>query len=530
MLEAEKRLEQKVADLASEIALLHTHLEGLGRRLAALEQAGVSESRPTRPATLQRSPAPEDMLNLAESGAFLPRTAAICFLLVAALILRTITDNGIIDQQLGSLLGLGYAAALISWGWRLYATGNRLAPVFPVSGLLLLFSIILEAHGHFHTLSTMWAYGTLFIAGGSVTYLGLRFRARFTLCVAGLATGLVGLAIDFPYPVFPIPALLILAANLGASIASRRGLCPSLRWTTLLLSLIFWLFWSFKLSIPPVCDEPTAGLLYLAWFFPVLGLYLLFYLISGVINVLHRPQLGFFDGVLPTISATGALLASLTVFGNWHEPRLAWLGIITILTGLVLLALAAWLARRHPKEGRGCNCFSFAGIILVAAGLAIAVKNLLWVLPVWAAAGYGLARLSARWQNGGVRVTSYLLQAATCLVAVLSGAITTVNNSSAPALLAAGCLTIISLLHYQWCRNNQPIAVQSAYFSWLDRQDLSAVVLLLAALVSGFCFFRLGLHAILSRTSADLEAAFKGGQTVLVNGGAILLLLTALRR
>jgi hypothetical protein len=51
----------------------------------------------------------------------LRRIATVCFLLVIALILRTITDNQIINTRIGSILGMTYAAVLLLLGWRLYA-------------------------------------------------------------------------------------------------------------------------------------------------------------------------------------------------------------------------------------------------------------------------------------------------------------------------------------------------------------------------------------------------------------------------
>ena len=72
--------------------------------------------------------------------------------------------------------------------------------------------------------------------------------------------------------------------------------------------------------------------------------------------------------------------------------------------------------------------------------------------------------------------------------------------------------------------------MHSAFFSWLDKKDFSAVILLLTALISGFFLLRLGLYQVLSRITSDFEFMFQGGQTVFINFGAVILLLIASKR
>lgn len=521
--------ERRIIGLGDEISVLRARVEDLSARLATLESGGcASLPKPADAPQPARTPAPsEGVLERAGRGAVLPRIAVVCFVLVFALILRTITDSGVVDARLGSILGIGYVIALILAGWRLYAVGSKLAPVFPASGLLLLFSIILEAHGRFQTLSTTFAYILLFIAGGVVTGLGLRYRASFTLCAAGLGTGIVGLAIGFPYPVFPLPAVIILAANFGAAVAARRSLCPSLRWSSLGLVFLFWLYWSFKLSVPATCDEPTAKILYLSWFFPMLALYLAFFISAGVRMVLAGSAVGIFEGMAPTITSVGAFFAAWHVTSIWFNSRIHLLGFAVFAVGLVSLAIAAWLASRRAKEGApGCNCYTFSGIFLIAASLVLIVGNLAYVLPLWAVTGLVLVFLADRWHNGGVRVTSYVMQVITCATAVISK-VYIVDVASLPAAIGSSLvLSLVALVHYHWARGHKPPTTQSAFFSWLDRGDISAVSLLVAGLVSGFLFSRLVLLALMP----GAPAVFAGSQSVLINGAAIALMLLAVRK
>ena len=105
-----------------------------------------------------------------------------------------------------------YAAILILLGFRLYARKSRLAPVFPGCGILLLFSIVLETHARYHTLSTLGAYAILFAGGATLFAMSIRHRASTLICLGVPVAAAVAMAIDFPYPSLS-----------GAGIAAARG-------------------------------------------------------------------------------------------------------------------------------------------------------------------------------------------------------------------------------------------------------------------------------------------------------------------
>ncbi|KPJ98088.1 MAG: hypothetical protein AMJ60_09550, partial [Desulfobacterales bacterium SG8_35] len=158
MAETQSGMEGQLKSLTEQVRFLQEKVEELSARLLSLEKGktlkeerrDVQEAkRPVQQVNIHQ----EGVLKKAGTGSLLPRVAAVCFALVFALILRTITDNEIINTQLGSMLGMGYAAALIIGGWWLYSRQNRLAPVFPACGLLLLFSVVLETHARFQSLS-----------------------------------------------------------------------------------------------------------------------------------------------------------------------------------------------------------------------------------------------------------------------------------------------------------------------------------------------------------------------------------------
>ena len=535
MAETRSAIDGQLKSLTKQVEFLQTTVDELSARLSTLERGKVQKEKqqdaPETIPSLQKVNIPQEgVLKKAGTGALLPRVATVCFALVFALILRTITDNGIINTQLGSMLGMGYAAALVIGGWWLYSRQSRLAPVFPACGLLLLFSVVLETHARFQSLSSVMAYCILFAAGAVVIAIGLRYRASLQLCIAVLGGGLVGMSIDFPYPLYPMLALLLFGGCVAAYIASRARLCPSLRWTTLGLIFGFWLFWSFKLNVPAVCDEPTADLLHLAWFFPFLFVFWAFYAVTNIHRMAtDNEELGFFDSLLPTVSGVGAFLAAWAVTVPWYQNTL-WLGLVGVLVALFHFGAGRWLASHNEDGAIGSTTYSFAGVLLLSLGAAAIFSNLLWAVPVLSVAAYLLARVANRWQSGGMRCTSYLFQLAAGLVALASGIVAADIASPLVGGLVIGTLMTMSFLQYRWCRSHPPPAMHSAFFSWLDRKDFSAVILLLTALISGFFLLRLGLYQVLARTTADFEHMFRGGQTVFINLGAVLLLVAASSR
>ncbi len=536
MAETQSALEGQLNFLTEEVKFLRETVDEMSVRLRSLEKGKslkverqeVHETiSPVQPVNI---PPQEGVLKKAGTGSLLPRVATVCFVMVFALILRTITDNEIINTKIGSLLGMGYAAALIIGGWWLYSRQSRLAPVFPACGLLLLFSIVLETHARFHSLSTVMAYIILFSAGAVVIALGLRYRASFQLCAAALGSGLVGMSIDFPYPFYPLLALLLFGGGVAAYIANREKLCPSLRWTTFGLIFAFWLFWAFKLNAPAACDEPTADLIHLTWFFPLLFVFWAFYTGTNIYRMAtDKEDFGFFESLLPTVAGVGAFLAAWSVVIPWYRNTL-WLGIAGVLAGILHFVVAGWLAGRDKESATGSTTYTFAAVMLLSLGVAAIFSNLLWAVPILSVSAYLLVRVADRWQSGGIRCTSYLFQLAAGLVALSTGVVAADIASPLTGVLVIGTLMTMSFLQYRWCRSHTPPGIHSAFFSWLDRKDFSAVILLLTGLISGFFLVRLGLYQVLSRTTAEFEYMFRGGQTVFINLGAVLLLLVASSR
>ena len=96
-------------------------------------------------------------------------------------------------------------------------------------------------------------------------------------------------------------------------------------------------------------------------------------------------------------------------------------------------------------------------------------------------------------------------------------------------VIPAGLLAVTSLYHYQLSRHSAP-PEDSGFFSRFDRNDRSAVLLLLAALASGFFMLRAAVYQVLILMPGDTGNSFRCAQSILINCAAAGLMLFAVRR
>ena len=167
----EKRVDQlveKLEILTQRVDLLTREVETVRVRRAGVKGAYEDESP---------GDASEELLSWVGKSALLQRLSTLCFLLVIALILRTVTDSGLIALRTGSILGMGYAAMLMFLGWRRYKSNNPLAPIFTICGAVLMFTIVVETHAHFESLPSVPAYTLLMLTGLGMAALSYLYRA-----------------------------------------------------------------------------------------------------------------------------------------------------------------------------------------------------------------------------------------------------------------------------------------------------------------------------------------------------------------
>jgi len=515
--------------LKDQLAYLMARIDQLSSRVAALEngKVAIQQEISSPSATKQIAPPPEKVWDMIGRETLFSRIASICFLLVFALILRTITDNGIINTVTGTVIGLCYTLGLIAWGGWLFSRDNPLAPVFPVCGTLLLFTILIETNANFANFPTGYALLILFVVEVVLAFLGLRFKRVYLLYLATVGISLTAISLDFPNNRFWAVSLLLFTVNILSLYIQRRRHAKSLPWTVLTITFLYLLLWAFKLSVPLGRKEVPADFLSMQAFLPMLFAYFLLLLGSLIQRVRSDPApLSFFHGMLPTINVSLCYLAAMTVakplFGSLKP-----LGVAAAFLGLAHFGFAAFLGCSKSRGAPGCNALAFAGAVCVSIALPHAL-GLPLALPILATLAFFLAVLSGKWQSGGTRFTSYLLQGMVCLSVLLS--LPRQTGDPGPYALASFFLALMAFLQYVWCRRNKPAVQDSAYFAWLDRRDFGAVILLLSGMTGCFGLLRLGLHLFLTENMVGYGNAFSCGQTIIVNIGAMTLMYIASRR
>ena len=535
---------------------LFEHIESLSRRVAELEGRRAASTTPGRSTDasaarpemiLSPSPPPrpgkptekssagepdslsDEVIHWASRASLFPRLATLCFLMVVALILRTITDNGIVNPLLGMGLGMGYAAALMVAGWYQYRRSSSLAPVFVACGAILISSIVVETHARFGSLPLVPAYWTLMATGAALAFVSRQFSVFLPVSVGTLGMCLAGAAIDYPDPFFPYLFMVLLTANLLGYYAGTLKRCGWLRWTVLLVTLAMFLLWGMRLAAVAARKNDPAPTLAPEWFLPVLAAVGVAFLAIALLGIVRsrREKLSAFDFCLPTINAVGSYLAARVVVGGADGSALA-LSLVAILFALVHFGAAFGLAMRKIEGVPGTNSFIVAGSALLALALPAALGSGLAVAPVLAAAAVGVAVLSDRWGSGAIRATSYLLQ----IYAVVSLALNFLTNGLPASPLAgtvpSAALAAAALVHYRWCRRHAPPA-RSPLFATYDTEDLSGAVTLLAALTGSFFLLRAIAWWIILPAGPGGPETFQCTQSIIINLAALGLGLFAFR-
>lgn len=530
--------EEREKELASRLQAMEQQLERLTARLGEGGADGAAaQAAETIPPANDKEYPPEDIadvteevLNWAGRNALMPRLATLCFLLVVALILRTITDSGITDKLIGSGLGMSYAAILMVVGWYKYSGQSPLAPVFAACGAILMSVIVVETHVHFQSLPLVPAYLTLVVTGIAMALISRRFDAFAPISVGTLSMCFAGAAIDYPHPFFPYLSLVLFTANLLAYFAARMKRCGWLRWSVVFVSMFMLQLWGFRLGYALRRGEIPPPELAQFWFLPVLAVFALAYVVIALSGIISRrsERISRFDAALPTLTSLWAFSTALYVVGAGGGGRL--LGVIGALVAFTLLAISFWLAQRSGEGAPGAGVFIFACGTLLALALPAVTGKFVFSLPIISLIAIFMAVMSRSWGSGTVRLATYLfhIYSGAALAYALKGNSATALD--AVNIIPAGLLAFIILYQYRWCRWWPPSAGYS-FFDRFDPHDRSAIFLLLAGLVSGFFMMRCAVYQTLQIISGAMPPdAFRCAQSALVNTAAVALILLAYLR
>jgi hypothetical protein len=536
----ERALEERVEELATRVQQLELRLEQVTKQFGKSDAVSsprigvpppIKTSQEEESALDEPADVSEEMLSWVGRAALLPRLATLCFLLVIALILRTLTDSGLVNSLIGSGLGMGYSAALMIVGWYKYGKASPLAPIFAACGAILMSSIIVETHTHFQSLPLVPAYLTLMATGIGMALISRQFNTFVPISVGILGMCFAGAAIDYPHPYFPYLSLVLFTSNILGYFAARMKQCSWLRWSVLVVTMIMLQLWGLRLGIMLHKGEAIPPELAPAWYLPVLAVFFLTFISLSLLGIVKAgtQKISRFDFSLPTLSVIWAFTLARHVVEAW-KMNVKLLGLIGLFGAAVLLFMTFWFARRRIEGTPGTNTFAFAGGALLALALPVATGAFVISLPVISLVAITMAIVSRVWENGGVRGTTYLMNIYACVALVFALRGEGPESTDPINMLPAGLLAVISIYHYQWCRR-WPVPVTSALFDAFDRKDRSAVLLLLGGLASGFFMIRVGFFQAIQFMSADMQRdTFRSGQSVLINSAAIALILFAYLR
>ena len=223
---------------------------------------------------------------------------------------------------------------------------------------------------------------------------------------------LAGAAIDYPHPFFPYLAMILVTANVLGCLAARIKRCSWMRWIILIVTLGMLHLWALRLGTALHRQQSPAPELAPTWFIPALVALAAAYLAIAIFGILRSgtKRIARFDFSLPTINVVWSFAAAYYVVGAGMGSN-SVLGIICVVAAALHIGLGAWLASRHLERAPGTNSFVVAGTVLLGMALPVTFGTALPALPILSGMAYGLCYVANRWQSGGVRLSSYILQA-----------------------------------------------------------------------------------------------------------------------
>lgn len=518
-------LEQQVKELSAQVAQLN-------RRVAELENAANHKHASHTKKPLSSAPAPTQEINppdenqlLIGSSSLLQYVSTLCFLMVAALGLRALTDNGVINLQIGTILGISYAAALIVSSHLLYRRNNALAPLFSITGALLMFTILVETYTRFESIPMVAVYTMLAATGITLALISYANRAALPIIIGTLGMCIAGIAIDYPNPYFPFLGILLWTANILGFFATRLKRCSWLRWFLLFTTHFMLQVWGLKVSGKFFSQSGNKEFLAPDWFIPIVTLIGLTFMMISLFGIIRsgEEKISRFDFSLPTLNAAWCYVAGIYAMKNpvaFGTPAAA--------AAIVHFGLAYWLSTRQKRNAPGTNTFVAGGVILTCLSLPAILGSLLAPLPILSGLALTISYLSRQWLSGGMRVTATLLQLYICLLLGIEFLNNGIPPNPAATILATALCAAFALMQYSFCRRHKP-SPQSRFFTKVDKHDVSTIFILLASLTNLYYMSINLAHALLNTFySGDPLIAFTASQSLIINGAAILLMAIAI--
>lgn len=490
-------LESRVDRLTQEVAQLRQQMDRL------MANTGPAPDLPliTPHDTEETS---EKVFSWLDHSALLPRISTISFLLVVALILRTITDKEIVSVPVGSMIGILYAGALLLVGAYSYFKSHPLSPIFTTCGAILMMSIVVETHAHFEWLPSAAAYVILAVVCAGGTVLSVRYKIKAPGIVAIAGTLVASVVLEMPEPTFPYLMAMLGVLNLAAYlIAPIRG-CAWVRWMVLLVTFVMMAVWQQKL-LTPLVGAKTVSLFVQGWFPFVVILFSMMNLGIALLGMVRSrlDHISIYNRVLPTLNVLWAY-AMLTR----SAPLLAGSELMFAIAGVVagvghlMVSLALGDGALRIRQASSTMCF--AGALLLVLWLPLVI-GVVWSVPILSVLALFAAALARRRANTGILIISYLLQVY-CL-AVLG---ITLFAMPAPVagVVAAAVVMLCSFFQYRL-------------------RERAAVILFLVALASAFLLLRSLAYGAILIVWGEYDGIFACAQSVIINASGVALMLTS---
>ncbi|HIJ78066.1 MAG: hypothetical protein OEY01_02005 [Desulfobulbaceae bacterium] len=531
---ADNSLENLLEKQTAEIEKLKTRItiieEQLASGLAATYTATALEDTASPPENSEpAAPAGDDFWTWLGKASLLPRIASVSFTLVIALLLRTLTNSEIIARHTGSVIGVAYAIGLIFLGWRLIAGKNRIGPVFPMSGGILMFIIILETHARFAAISSPVAYSILLATMAAMVAIGHNYEFPLLASVGIIGASCCTFILDFQTPNFLVQACFLLIANLAAFLVANKPDRKELtRWTMLFTTGVFWTHWLIvlyntfdkKLAVPTLANPN--------WFVPLIAAYTLAFFLMTVHRGFRLKQLTILDTLIPTVTGLTFYMMTQTVLIPWLHIETT-VGAGGIIWAAILFTTAFFATRKTPVDAVSANTFTVASVAVFLAAAPTITQNLLIAISLWSIGALLLLKLSWHSKIGGIRLSSYLLQIIACATGVLSGAFAIQHADISPfTLTVTTAMMLLSGFHYYMSRKKFLVA-GNGFFGIIDKKDYSAIAMLIASLTYGFYMLQQVAMLIITPDPADFNNIITGLRSIFINGGAFLLILMGIK-
>lgn len=537
---AEKATQEQLNQLSEQLNTLNNKLNVQADRLNTLERhlaRHLNEGPDSSPFFIdsqQTAIDPRAKLgsSLGNSGTHLAKLATICFILVIALILRTLTDKEIIGFAAGSKIGTAYAFFLIALGWRMLRKKQLLAPIFPICGALLMFTLVIETHARFEVYTSITAYTILLFTMLPLVIMGRQHQLSFFHGVGLIGATFTAIALDFPEPIYTQLSIFLIAANI-ISFSSEHQKKRRSQIALYALTAVFWFLWTAKLHVPLAKGLAINPKLGLQWFLPItLFTAAIFSAFTGYASFRKGKSLSMFDLILPTTNVLWFFTVCALVFLYWQKNgQLFGYGGILISIGHYIIA---WRIFKSTKQSHAAiSSYIFAGSVLLMMStittslyLTGTIMPALLLLSMTAIA---LCKFAITCERSGTRLTSYLLQGAITLTGIGFVELAPGAQNPAISLFMGSILVLISGYHYFWARK-RPLSCSTGFLSELDPKDYLAVMVLIATLGNLFGILQLGAYRLLIPNVSDPINSLLGVQSILINIGVICLMTFGLMK